>query len=290
MKKHPLIKRLSLTAASALALLVITAPQAEGAAFDSPVGPWDFTLSGKAQGIAQIVFNADGTIDGVVQIYTTMKLPSPSNNPRGTSDDGTRNVEATNATVITNYAGNATIDGRWSFDERGKIVGYLNEGGYVITSTTTNASTNGISFRGVVSLGTKPRVTLNGVGPVGKVTYSGIPDAPLPDLSGTYTTSGKRGSSQSVEFFTLTSAGGNNNIYAVTQGSRPGAGFDGDALLSGRKQFSMVTASVIPNQGYILTVLVGSINTNSAKASLKGRESVHKSVSMKMYPTPIPPP
>jgi len=287
MKKQSLIKRLSLAAASALALLAGTMPQAQGAAFDSPVGQWDFTLSGKAQGIAQIVFNVDGTIDGFVQIYTTMKSPT-SNNPRGTSDDGTRNVDNTNSVPITNYAGSASIDGRWSFDERGKIVGYLNEGGYVITSTTTNASTNGITFRGVVSLGSRPRVTLYGSGSVGKVTYSGIPDAPLPDISGTYTTSGKRGDFKTVEFFTLTSLGGNNNRYNVTQGSRPGAGFDGDALLSGRKQFSMVTASVIPNTGYILTVLVGSINTNSFKASLRGRESVHKAVSMKMFPTPVP--
>jgi len=285
MKKHSLIKRLSLAAASALALLAGMTPVGQAAPFDSPVGQWDFTLNGKAHGIAQIVFNADGTIDGFVQSYTTMKLSS-SDNPRGPSDSGTRNVESTNATAITNYAGSAAIDGRWSFDERGRIVGYLNEGGYIITATTTNASTNGITFRGVVSLGARPRITLNGSSVVGRVTYSGIPDAPLPDLSGTYTTIGKRGNVGTVEFFTLTSLGGNNNAYNVTQGLRPGAGFDGDALLSGRKQLSMVTSSVIPGSGVILTVLVGSINTNSAKASLRGRESVHTSISMKMFPTP----
>jgi hypothetical protein len=260
------------------------APLAQAAAFDSPVGPWDFTLSGKAAGIAQMTFNADGTIDGNVQIYTKVKLPDPEDNPRGPADTtGSRNGTAnTNTTYVTNYAGEAVIDGRWSFDAKGKLVGYLNEGGYTYTTTSTNATTNGISFRGTVSLGAKPRMTLQGSGNVSR-TYSGIPETALVDISGTYTATGKRLGYASTEFFTLTSMGGNNNVYNVTQGSRPGFGFDGRALLSGRKQVSMVTVSTPPSL-YILTVLVGSINTNKATASLTGRESVNGSVSLKMFP------
>ena len=282
MKKHLLTKWLSLAAASALALLAGVALPALAAPFDSPVGPWDFTLSGKAAGIAQMTFNADGTIDGIVQIYTKNKTPSPDDNPRGPLTVDRNDTGINSAPYITNYAGGAVIDGRWSFDANGKLVGYLNEGGYTYTTTSTNATTNGISFRGTVSLGAKPRMTLQGSGNVSR-TYSGIPETALVDISGTYTATGKRLGYSSTEFFTLTSMGGNNNVYNVTQGSRPGFGFDGTALLSGRKQVSMVTVSTPPSL-YILTVLVGSINTNKATASLAGRESVNGSVSLKMFP------
>jgi hypothetical protein len=283
MKNKYLTKRLFLAAASALALLAGTAPQAQAAAFDSPVGSWDFTLSGKAQGIAQIVFNGDGTIDGYVQLYTTKKAPEP--NPRGGVDEPTRTTDtsSTNVTSVSNYFGSAGIEGRWSFDERGKIIGYLNEGNFVITSSSTNAATNHITFKGTVS-GTT-RVTLQGSGPVGKVTYTGIPDGPLFDIGGVYSATGKRGDTSTVEFFTLTSLGGNNNTYSVTAGSSPGFGFTGSALLSGRKLVSMVTTSLGTN-GYYLTALVGSIKTNTATASLKGRDNASGKVSLRMFPTP----
>lgn len=281
MKKNSLTKWLSLAAASALTLLAGMAPLAQAAAFDSPVGQWDFTLSGKAQGIAQIVFYADGTIDGYVQIYTTKKVPSP--NPRGGPDDASRTADTNAPPSFTNYFCSAGIEGRWSFDERGKIIGYLNEGYFVITSTSTNATTNSITFSGVVRLGT--RVTLQGSGPVGKVTYTGIPEGPLLDIGGVYSATGKRGDKSTVEFFTLTSQGGNNNSYDVTAGSSPGFGFAGTGLLSGRKQFSMVTPSLGTN-GYYLTALVGSIKTNTFKASLKGRDSVNGTVSLRTFPTP----
>jgi hypothetical protein len=284
MKKHPLIKRLSVAAASALALLASTAPQAQGAAFDSPVGDWDFTLSGNAQGIAQLTFNANGTIDGYVQNYTTKKLPK-DNNPRGPSDEGTRGVETTNSTTtITNYFGDATVVGFWSFDERGKILGFLNEMTFIRTPTETNPVTYNITFSGVVTLGT--RVTLQGLGPLGKVTYSGIPEGPLVNISGNYSARGKRGSVSTTEFFTLTSQGGNNNRYDVV-GASPSFNFVGEALLSGRKQLSMVTGSLGTNT-FFLTALVGSIKTNTAKASLKGRENIRGGVSLSTFPTPIP--
>jgi hypothetical protein len=285
MKKHSLTKWLSLAAASALALLAGTAPQAQAAAFDSPVGQWDFTLSGKAAGLAQIVFNGDGTIDGYVQRYTSKKAPEA--NPRGGPDDGSRTSEpaSTNAASITNFIGDAAIEGRWSFDPRGKIVGYLNEGFSLISSSSTNATTNHITFSGVVRLGSSPRVTLQGSGTLGKVTFIGIPDGPLLNMSGNYTATGKRGGVSTVEFFTLTSLGGNHNAYNVTAGSSPAFNFVGDALLSGRKQFSMVTASLGTN-GYFLTTLVGSINTNKATASLKGRDSANGRTSLKVFATP----
>ncbi len=286
MKKQTLTKRLSLAAASALALLLGgTAPFAHAAAFDSPVGAWDFTLSGKAQGNPQIVFKNHGTNDRYVQLYTTKKLPAPD--PRG-AGDASRDGETNAVTAFTNYFGSAGLDGRWSFDERGKIVGYLNEGNFVVTATSTNANTNSISFNGVVSLGANSRITLQGSGPLGKVTYSGIPDGPLLDIGGLYTATGKRGDTKVVEFFTLTSQGGNNNTYNVTQGSSSGFEYAGIALLSGRKQLSMRTLALGTN-GYILTALVGSIKTNTAKASLKGRDSVSGTVSLKSFPQPVPP-
>jgi hypothetical protein len=283
MKKKTLTKWLSLAVAPALALLAGSVPQAQAAAFDSPVGAWDFTLSGKAQGIAQITFNGDGSIDGYVQIYTTKKVPEP--NPRGGPDDGSRTGDTNTPPAFTNYFGSATIEGRWSFDEKGKIMGYLNEGNFVITSTSTNASTNSITFNGKVSLGTSPRVTLQGSGPLGKVTYSGIPDGPLLDIGGVYSATGKRGGTTSVEFFTLTSQGGNNNRYNVTAGSSPGAAYTGTASLSGRKQFSMVVSG-LGSGGFNLTALVGSIKTNTFKATLKGRDSLHGNVTLKTFPTP----
>jgi hypothetical protein len=282
------MKRLSLAAASALALLAGTTAQAQVP--PSPVGPWDCTLSGKAQGIAQLTFNADGTIDGYVQLYTTKKAPEP--NPRGSAEEAARQSDTsmTNSTPpVTNYFGSAGLEGRWSYAEggaeRGKIIGYLNEGNFIITSSSTNAATNHITFNGVVRNGTNPRLTLQGVGPVGKVTYTGIPESSLLDIGGVYTATGQRGHKSTVEFFTLTSQGGNNNTYNVTAGSSPAFGFTGTALLSGRKLFSMVTTSQGTN-GYYLTALVGSIKTNTATASLKGRDNVNGRLSLRMFPTP----
>jgi hypothetical protein len=144
-----------------------------------------------------------------------------------------------------------------------------------------------------VSLGTKPHITLQGSDSLGKRTYTGIPDGPLIDLSGVYTGTGTRGGNKVVEFFTLTSRGGNNNTYDVTQGSSPGFTYSGVALLSGRKQLSMKTTS-LGTEDFILTVVIGSVNTNKAKASLKGHffkgndasSGTNGSVSLNTFPSP----
>ena len=82
-----------------------------------------------------------------------------------------------------------------------------------------------------------------------------------------------------MEFFSLVSQG--LNIYTVTNGASPGFTFSGQAILSARKQLSMVTASEGTN-ALIITSLVGSFKTNKLTGTLKGRDS-HGPVSVKVF-------
>src|SRR5438034_6488561 len=110
-----------------------------------PTGDWDFTISGKARGIAQVTFNSDGTITGVAHLQTLRKAPDLD--PRGTGD---RSGESSSATLFTNFFGSAGIDGVWTMTPSGRVIGFLNEGSVTLSATATNVSTNSVSFHAVV--------------------------------------------------------------------------------------------------------------------------------------------
>ena len=253
----------------------------------SVLGPvWDLTLSDQARGVAQIVFNANGTLVGQVQIQTLKRTGGSTDlDDRGLTDDRGGSGSSTNSTssTVTNMIGSPVIDGQWGFDpSTQRIVGFLNEGLFIVTATTTNATTNSVSFRGVVRGGSRPRMTLHGTSPLGRQVFQGVPLQALPDISGPYAAIGRRGNTPVVEFFTLSAAGLNN--YDIAGGS-PGYTYSGNAILSARRQLSMFTEADGTN-GINLTMIVGSFNTNRLNTarslgSLKGRDS-HGSVSLKI--------
>ncbi len=252
----------------------------------SVLGPtWDFTISGNARGIARITFNSNFTLDGQLQIETRKKVGgnNGSTDERGgiNSEDRTNGGTTNSAgSSVTNFFGSAVIDGQWGFDPATqRIIGFLNENSFVPTATTTNFVVNTLTFRGVLKGGANPRFTLNGTGALGRQTFQGVPLQALPDISGAFAATGKRDGQQVVEFFSLVSQG--LNIYTVTNGATPGFTFNGQAILSARKQLSMVTGSEGTN-ALIVTSLVGSFKTNKLTGTLKGRDS-RGPVSLKVF-------
>jgi len=261
----------------------------------SVLGPaWDFTLSGQARGVAQIVFNADGTLAGQVHIETRKKFKETSSNdadgrlgvnPEDRSG-GTGSSTNSTASSVTNLFGAFGIDGRWGFDpSTQRIIGFLNEGGIIQAANATNATatTNSVSFRGVVRGGSNPKLTLHGTSPLGSQVFQGIPLQALVDISGSYAAAGSRNGKSVVEFFTLAALGANN--YTVANGVSPGAACEGNAILSGRKQLSIVTGELGTNRINV-TMAVGGFKTNYVGTSkspgkLNGRDS-YGPVSLKV--------
>lgn len=270
----------------AMTLLAFGGVSQVQAQFDPTVwGPngWDFTISGNARGIAHLTFNTDFTVTGAVHIITSKRVGSSDSDDRSLTDGGRNNGESTNsAPAITNFFGSAVVVGQWSFHPVShKVIGFLNEWSVIETATSTNTVLNTLTFRGVGKGGTRPRLTLSGTGPLGRQTFQGVPLQALPDIAGTYGISGTRAGHTVTEFLTLTSTG--QNTYNVA-GAGPGQVYIGDAILSARKQLSIVTESLGTNAPTI-TALVGSFNTNKLSGTLKGRDTSGK-VSVKVFDVP----
>src|SRR5438552_18867005 len=83
-----------------------------------PTGDWDFTISGKARGLAQITFNSDGTITGLAHLQTLRKAPDLD--PRATGD---RSGEPSSAALFTHLFGSASIDRAWPMTPPGRVIG-----------------------------------------------------------------------------------------------------------------------------------------------------------------------
>ena len=256
----------------------------------SVLGPdWDLTLSGQARGVAQITFNANGSLSGQVLIETRKTVGSSTSNvdERGSFPPDVRNggTGSTNSTSsVTNISGLFIIGGSWGFDpSTQRIIGFLNEGANVRFESSTNATTNSVTFHGVVHGGTRPRMTLSGTSPLGRQVFHGVPLQALPDISGPYAAVGRRGEHSVVEFFTLSATGGNN--YSVA-GSSPGYTYAGGAILSARRQLSIATVANGTN-GINDTIIVGGFNTNFLNTSrslgtLKGSDN-HGPVSFRIF-------
>jgi hypothetical protein len=255
----------------------------------SVLGPaWDLTLSGQGRGVAQIMFNANGTLVGYAQLETLKKAGGGAVDidDRGSTPDdrgGGSSTNSSSSSTVTNLSGPFGISGAWGFDpSTQRIIGFMDEGGYVVTAISTNAVTNSVTFRGVVRGGTRPRMTLHGISPLGRQVLQGVPLQALPNISGPYAAVGRRGEKPVVEFFTLTATGANN--YSVV-GSSPGYTYTGNAILSARRKLSISTEADGTN-GVNFTVIVGGFNTNYLNTSrslgtLKGSDS-HGPVSLRI--------
>jgi len=217
----------------AAALLGGFAPH--GSAQPSPTtNPWDLVISGSQRGVAQLTFLNDFTVSGsqIITMPPTHRDTPDDLDPRLPGGDPGRVPPTTTENPKTIWYGLASLQGSWTWDSKGNIVGVLTEFGGPVT--------NGISFKGSVRPGV--RITLNVNRDDGrKFTYKGIPLVPQPSIAGNYYATGGREKVPFNEIMTLT-PGTDPNTYDVV-GTGPAYTFMGSAYLSGSKHLALYTLS-----------------------------------------------
>lgn len=117
------------------------------------------------------------------------------------------------------------------------IVTYTNQQTCYTNIITAVAVTNAISFVGTVVPGR--RFSMLASTPAGKVTYSGVPDVPLADISGSWYGTKHVGKLWYNELFTLTRVVPDANVYTVTGGGSATT-YGGVAYLLPQRQLGIV--------------------------------------------------
>jgi hypothetical protein len=232
MKTMALKTKLSVTALGAAALLGGFAPL--GMAQPSPVGPWDLVLSGVQRGTAQITFSNNFTLGGfeIITVPPRHRDSVEDLDPRNPTGDGERTPPISNGdTTIVHWYGAASLQGSWTWDAKGNVIGVLNEFGPAVT--------NGINFKAVVRPGV--RITINATREGRAFTYKGIPLVAQASLAGNYYATGGREKIPFTEILTFT-PGTDLNSYDVV-GTGPAYTFTGTALVSGTKHIALYTLS-----------------------------------------------
>jgi hypothetical protein len=235
---------------------------------NSPVGVWDFVLSGPQRGLIQLTFSNDFTLRGkeiITERPHTNHRPdeedvrTPGGDHRGFDDNGS------SATHII-WAG-ANVFGNWTYDSSGRVIG-------AFTELSLNL-TNGISFAATV----RPNVRMNMVGHRlsngRRITYRGVPFTPVPDLSGNFYASGTRDGKPITELLMLTPGttnwfpSPNANNYDLV-GTGPSYLTIGYVIVSPQKQVAVYTQSSESTNGLLRTI-TGSFNpTTGAGKTLLG--------------------
>ena len=228
---------------------------------NSPVGAWDFVLSGPQRGLMQLTFNNDFTLGGIEIIterpHTTHRpdeedVRTPGGDHRGFDDNGSSPTER--------IIGGADVSGTWTYDVNGRVIGTFSE--------VSASLTNGVSFSATV----RPTVRMNMVGhrisSGRRITYRGVPLTAVADLSGNYYANGSRDGKPFTELLTLT-PGTDPNNYNVA-GTGPGYDTAGFVIVSPQKQVAVYTESSEITNG-LLRAVTGSFNlTTGAGKTLLG--------------------
>jgi hypothetical protein len=194
--------------------------------------------------------------------------------------------------------------GQWGFDIKGHIIGYFTElSGYDVCVTNvsffTNLSTipptvliltnvdcarltNAVSFTGTVSAG--KRLTLVASTPGGRVTYRGVPIAPvasdsgvspaigIPDMSGSWYGTKIDHTLPYNEFFQLNSSTDHPdvpNVYDVV-GAGPGYTYAGHAMISRQKKMGFVVGI---DGTPLVRAVIAPLDLKKARFSAKGEEN-----------------
>jgi hypothetical protein len=226
----------------------------------SPIGAWDFILTGNQRGVVKLAFFEDGALDGIGVLTLTSVTP-----------DGTG---------ISNLFGGVLIRGEWLFERTNRISGFMN----LITEGSTNLTTNGISFHGTA----RPnRLNLMGFGFPGRVNFRGIPlsETNVVDLGGDISFLGRVKAKTipfpRLEIFHLTTI--QPNFYAVVGGG-PGYDFTGNLLISNQgvaaiSQFRG-NESVVP----AVATYVGPFNLKTRRGMLKGVDDQNPVIRYRITP------
>jgi hypothetical protein len=256
---------------------------------------WDCVMAGPRQGIAYLNFASDNTFTGFEILVP--KARKSSSDDRGS---GSRGDEDEPSVPGTQTFGAGPIEGVWSFDAKGRIIGHFIEtstlencvtnafaistngvgisdpnqycvftNGNTICYTnqvTCSAVTNQISFVGTVVTGQRLNFVCST--PFGKVSYRGVPAVVLTDLSGSWYGVKKQDNLSYIEFFSMTPTG-IPNIYDVV-GFGPGYTYSGNSALSVHRKFGFVVG-IDPNSEVIRAV-IGSFNARRMTSKTRGWE------------------
>src|SRR5206468_81145 len=158
-----------------LGSLLLGWPVLNASAQPGPVGNWDCVLGGNERGVAQLFFNADGSLSGRALFTFTGRAVATYTN-RGV--------------LYTNFLGGAYLLGQWSYASpttTNRIVGIIN--GVSSPAGSTTLTTNGLSFHGLVG---RSKLTLLAVGYQGNVSFQGIRLRATNDLTGGYYATGQK--------------------------------------------------------------------------------------------------
>lgn len=256
-------------AVPALVALVTSPAQAQ----TSPVGTWDFILSGSQKGVAFISFSNDFTLRGT-EVVTVKPADAPDSNPRQPRPGGIRvdGSSSTNSSTNVYFFGTTDIRGVWAYDVSGGIVGVFQEG--------EDDLVNQVSFRGKRS-GSK--LNLVGHHEDRKIHYRGIPQPVLPDLQGRYYGTGKRDGTPFVQIFDLRPDPDSvPNRYVVVPFAPPNEITNGVALVSGQNQMAITTLN-LEGTNFVLSALSGAFKVNKGRGSLSGVDESHERVTEKLY-------
>jgi len=281
MNTNFILKRLSSVAAPVVALMIGgSAVQTTAAAFDSPVGDWDFSFSGSEKGVAQVTFAGDFTLTGFEILMPGKPKPNNSSvdvNPRGGPSTGvdprTGQPEVGSGTNTVYSWGGVLVAGFWGYDERGKIVGAV--------TYTSSSSTNGMSFVGSVVQGR--RMTLKASDDTGKMIYSGVPRVVLPDISGDYTATGKKGRTKLTGLLSITPSG-DPNLYEI-EVRGPGYTGTGIGMLTSNKKLGIYYEIGATNPAIVS--LSGAFNSSKLKGTVTGTDGTNN-ISLNIVKPQLP--
>ena len=245
---------------------------------NSPVGMWDLSILNGRNGSAVVEFKSDFTLEGIEITSPPLNKKSDTQYRSGSEtrgDEGSDSGTSTNDTV--KYYGGAAVAGWWSYDEKGRLIGF-----YESISThigDESATTNGLSFRGIVRPG--QRITLMANSDVGRRTlFRGSPSTPN-DISGDHVLVIKSGRSETIEFVNLEMSD-LTNVYQVT-GCGPGYFLNGYALLTGRGRISLQTLS-FDNEHFIAAT--GRYRASRMRGTLSGGNIGNSSVKVTIFANP----
>lgn len=258
----------------------------------SPVGDWDFVMSGKRLGNAVITFSNNYTLGGIelVRPVPPKGAATPGNGRssgetpgRGGSTTTTNNTStSTNSastSTNTSFIGGAIIEGGWTLDPKGKVLGYYRELSQNASDGTM--TTNGVSFRAVLNA-SGSRMTMQAYTQSGQTTLRGLRALDLPDIDRDFYGMGKKAGQPYVDFFTLEPLAGLQNVYAITNGQASASGLRGAAILSRQKQIAILT--ITEAEPAVLSVYVGPFKTNSLTGNLKGSDQTLNNIPYTVGP------
>jgi hypothetical protein len=255
-----------------LAAAVAIGFAAEAHAQKSPVGTWEFLISGsQGVGIAYLTFKDDFSFSGQ-ELLTTKTRKASEDVARGGEGIGRYPTSGSSTNVsksTTNLFGFGAVEGPWIYDAKGRVTGYFVE--EVSIAGSTNVVRNSVAFTAKVVPG--KRMTLAASTANGKVTYSGVPiSTSLPNLTGSWNGLKKEGKQKFVELFDLFPNATGPYLFNMT-GTGAGYSFDGLAMVSARKKIGF-TSIVTPDgsTNTILRSVVGTFNPRKSQAKTKGAE------------------